>query len=248
MPSTSHTGAAYVPLIPSPLNPRSQEEAALALRRRSNSRKMHKSIGMSSAQRLLRHNAAEAWRSQALRREVMLYERRAIEAITARQVKTATLRPDRRPIEVTPLSRLGSLRYELEPGDGGTDGKQEEHENQEEEEEVQRQQQQQQYMFHMPDLGFLTPRRVVLAISRARMRPWLQVNSFCAARRRSLLGHEQRNGVTVDEEELLETGCFACLCALIMIQQGFVYERRESADTPLVKSGCSSVYMAIEYM
>lgn len=91
--------------------------------------------------------------------------------MAAGKLETATVRPERRPPDDTPLSRPGSVRYELEPRDGGTDGE-DKHENQEEEKEGEKEGQQ--YMFHMPDLGFFTPWRVVLAIGRMRMLPSLE--------------------------------------------------------------------------
>ena len=57
---------------------------------------------------------------------------------------------------------------EGEPGSGSEDAEGEELEGQ----------QQQQYLFHMPDLGFFTPRRVVLAVGRMRMLPSLRMDSF----------------------------------------------------------------------
>ncbi len=86
--------AAYTPSVPSPLNPKSQDEAAQALRARRAARALRRNMGMSPAQRLLRYKAAEAWRSEATRRELAKWERRAAEA-TARQVSAQRGRSQR---------------------------------------------------------------------------------------------------------------------------------------------------------
>ncbi|KAL3955799.1 hypothetical protein ACCO45_011362 [Purpureocillium lilacinum] len=150
--------AAYTPSVPSPLNPKSQDEAAQALRARRAARALRRNMGMSPAQRLLRYKAAEAWRSEATRRELAKWERRAAEATARQQTKPASLRPDRKTKGDAPVA--GTPDY--------IDAEGEELEGQ----------QQQQYLFHMPDLGFFTPRRVVLAVGRMRMPPSLRMDSF----------------------------------------------------------------------
>ncbi|UNI21604.1 hypothetical protein JDV02_007579 [Purpureocillium takamizusanense] len=160
--------AAYRPIVPSPLNPRSQEGAAQALRTRRVTRALRRNVGMSPAQRLLRYKAAEAWRSEATRRELAKWEKRAAEATARQQIKSASLRPEwktRRKIHCEPENRndddkenRGEDGSENAEGEG-FDGRQ-------------------QYLFQMPDLGFFTPRRVVLAVGRLRMLPSLRMHNF----------------------------------------------------------------------
>ncbi|PHH88523.1 hypothetical protein CDD83_7430 [Cordyceps sp. RAO-2017] len=173
-PSTCSPGAAYAPAVPSPLNPRSQEEEALGLRRRRLGRAMtRRSTATNPAQKLLRLKAADAWRSQVLRREVARYERRALEAIAARQTKPSAAGPDQAAREdLSAVDRVAAGS----PSDERTAPAEDKGQRQTRPppQHHQLQQQQHEYLFHMPDLGFFTPRRVVLAVGMKRMLPFLQ--------------------------------------------------------------------------
>ncbi|KYK59377.1 hypothetical protein DCS_00507 [Drechmeria coniospora] len=189
---SAHQIAAHVPLIPSPLNPRSQDEAVLEMRRRQRRRTcgaMRRNTGMSPAQRLLRYKAAEAWRSLAMR-EVERLEKNAAAAEdvpvrqvfsslvpppmaggrhgltnTYRQMRTVMLRPEK-----TTASGRKSGRHEPETTGTEADDDDDDDEGKEEKEAEQSQ-------FQVPTLGFFALRQVVLSAGMRHMQPLLRVKS-----------------------------------------------------------------------
>lgn len=185
MPSTpSHAGTAYEPLVPSPLNPRSCEGDALALRRRRNGcgsgktarRSCTTAANMSPAQRLLRHKAAQAWRLQASRREALRIRqvrasRRPFssqDGLTARgtgKIKVASPIPDSYPYEVddgvSQVSPSGGTHDERQSSEPKQCGGQEREPRPPHYD----------YLLRMPGVGFFTPQRMVLAVGMKRMLP-----------------------------------------------------------------------------
>ncbi|KAK2011188.1 hypothetical protein LZ32DRAFT_347500 [Colletotrichum eremochloae] len=81
--STLPSRAGYSPLVPSPLNPRVHAIAPQRCQRMREKRRQQNRGDVSPTQRLLRHKAAMAWKSEALTRESTIYTREEILDIIA---------------------------------------------------------------------------------------------------------------------------------------------------------------------
>ncbi|KAK2044102.1 hypothetical protein LZ31DRAFT_306287 [Colletotrichum somersetense] len=81
--STLPSRAGYSPLVPSPLNPRVHAIAPQRCQRLREKRRQQSRGDVSPTQRLLRHKAAMAWKSEALTRESTIYTREEILDIIA---------------------------------------------------------------------------------------------------------------------------------------------------------------------
>ncbi|EQB50368.1 hypothetical protein GCG54_00001859 [Colletotrichum gloeosporioides] len=98
--STLPSRAAYSPLIPSPLNPDVDVVAPQRHQRLREKRRLQGRGDVSPTQRLLRHKAAMAWKSEALTRESRIYTREEILSIIAdcdtqdAAARTAVIMPD----------------------------------------------------------------------------------------------------------------------------------------------------------
>jgi hypothetical protein len=150
---------AYAPAVASPLNPTrgsssssdsssspsspssttSAKPAYAHLRRRGKNARKFTSV--SPTQRLLRQKAAEAWRGELLRRQAARSEVRKIQAQAAQKALEARIQKV--------LTEAPSSKPLIELPGSRNNGPQP-------------------YAFHMPDVGFFTPRKVVLAMGRIR--------------------------------------------------------------------------------
>lgn len=81
--STLPSRAAYSPLVPSPLNPDVDVVAPQRHQKLREKRRQQTRGDVSPTQRLLRHKAAMAWKSEALTRESRIYTREEILSIIA---------------------------------------------------------------------------------------------------------------------------------------------------------------------
>ncbi|WQF80115.1 hypothetical protein CDEST_05129 [Colletotrichum destructivum] len=81
--STISSRAGYSPLVPSPLNPEVHTIAPQRCQRLREKRRQQSRGDVSPTQRLLRHKAAMAWKSEALTRESTMYTREEILDIIA---------------------------------------------------------------------------------------------------------------------------------------------------------------------
>ncbi|KAF6843082.1 hypothetical protein CMUS01_02429 [Colletotrichum musicola] len=81
--STLPSRVAYSPLVPSPLNPDVDVVASQRQQRLREKRRQQGRGDVSPTQRLLRHKAAMAWKSEALTRESRIYTREEILSIIA---------------------------------------------------------------------------------------------------------------------------------------------------------------------
>ncbi|GKT48514.1 uncharacterized protein ColSpa_08695 [Colletotrichum spaethianum] len=81
--STLPSRAGYSPLVPSPLNPKVHTIAPPRCHRLREKRRQQSRGDVSPTQRLLRHKAAMAWKSEALTRESAIYTREEILDIIA---------------------------------------------------------------------------------------------------------------------------------------------------------------------
>jgi len=81
--STLPSRAGYSPLVPSPLNPQVHAIAPQRYQRLREKRRQQSRGDVSPTQRLLRHKAAMAWKSEALTRESTIYTREEILDIIA---------------------------------------------------------------------------------------------------------------------------------------------------------------------
>ncbi|KAI9171084.1 hypothetical protein HJFPF1_00563 [Paramyrothecium foliicola] len=142
---------AHAPPVSSPLNPNRNASTAAAspastsppttakstpahIKRRSKSSRKYTPV--SPTQKLLRQKAADAWRAELLRRQAARCEARKVQALAAQKAMEARIQKilQEAPAKKQPAGVPGCAN---EP---------------------------QPYAFHMPDVGFFTPTKVVLAM------------------------------------------------------------------------------------
>ncbi|VUC25330.1 unnamed protein product [Clonostachys rosea] len=79
----------YAPIFSSPLNPTSSEDGQAKRARSPHPASARCKRMPSPSQRLMRKKAAEAWKSEALQRQVAEYERQTLEALSAKRPSPA---------------------------------------------------------------------------------------------------------------------------------------------------------------
>ncbi|QUC20259.1 uncharacterized protein UV8b_04500 [Ustilaginoidea virens] len=144
----------HVPCVSSPLNPYRQKRACNVARGAS-SRTCHRNVSISPSEALSRHKASEAWRRCTLS-EVREYEGVLDKALMAREGDKAGLK---RSSSHRNLSDVAGLAGTLGEVTLGSDEKQHGLQGR--------------YRDSMPGLGFLSPRRVALAVGLRRRLPSL---------------------------------------------------------------------------
>jgi hypothetical protein len=149
MAVTSSYRPAFAPAVSSPLNPGRDASAPVSapfkpttpLHVRRRSKTGRKCTSVSPTQRLLRQKAADAWKAQLMSRQAARSEARKVQALAAQKALEARIQKilTAKPSSVKPPV--------LQAGNGNGP---------------------QPYAFHMPDVGFFTPTKVVLAMGRMR--------------------------------------------------------------------------------
>jgi hypothetical protein len=169
MAVTSSYRPAFAPAVSSPLNPGRDASAPVSapfkpttpLHVRRRSKTGRKCTSVSPTQRLLRQKAADAWKAQLMSRQAARSEARKVQALAAQKVsprRSLILSPDKtlilfpQALEARIQKILTAKPSSVKPpvlqaGNGNGP---------------------QPYAFHMPDVGFFTPTKVVLAMGRMR--------------------------------------------------------------------------------
>lgn len=179
----------YAPLVPSPLNPaifpsNARNNVRVSEMMPSRTRPMPGAPVQAKrrpgpSEKLLRRKAAEAWKMEALHRQVVEYERQALGALMAKgksdkddksaEHGKASPPPRRHPRRrrVTRSAARGRMETVTEEGQRGAEGHEEEGEEEEEEEEQSIPSEKVVKWHHflrMPTLGFLAPKKLAKSL------------------------------------------------------------------------------------